>query len=227
MHCASHRARGLLLLVSALVVAPGVARAQTLVHFTDGRTLEVSRVERQDAMTLLRLEGGGTIAVPSARISNWSELPPQKSPQQRAAALGRGQLWKRAAGEYAQLIGAAAARHGVDPALLTAVAQVESAFDPLAISPKGAAGLMQLMPATAERFGVRDVFDVAQNVEGGTRYLAWLLERFGGDPELALAGYNAGEGAVDRHGGIPPYRETRSYVTQVLAGVGRLESPAD
>jgi len=216
-------------LAASLVLAlqlSGAAAAQTLVEFTDGRTLEVGQVERQDAMTLLRLEGGGSIAVPSARIANWSELP-KPAPAATARRLGQDQLWRRAAGEFAQLIGAAAARHGVDPALLTAVAQVESAFDPSAVSPKGAGGLMQLMPATAQRFGVDDVFDVAQNVEGGTRYLAWLLDRFEGSRELALAGYNAGEGAVDRYGGIPPYRETRSYVTQVLAGAGRLEAPAD
>jgi soluble lytic murein transglycosylase-like protein len=99
------------------------------------------------------------------------------------------------------------------------MAQTESAFDPVAVSHKGAAGLLQLMPATAERFGVQDVFDVPQNVEGAAKYLKWLLERFEGRTELALAGYNAGEGSVDRYQGIPPYRETRDYVTRVLAGV--------
>ena len=111
-------------------------------------------------------------------------------------------------------------------ALLTALAEVESSFDPLAVSPKGARGLLQLMPATAERFGVGDPFDVAQNVEGGARYLSWLLDRFGGRADLALAGYNAGEGAVDRHRGVPPYPETRRYVRLVLEGAARLDDPA-
>jgi soluble lytic murein transglycosylase-like protein len=128
-------------------------------------------------------------------------------------------LWRAAAGAYADLIEEAALRYGLDPALLTAMAQTESAFNPAAVSPKGAAGLLQLMPATAERFGVRDVFDVPQNVEGAAKYLKWLLERFEGRTELALAGYNAGEGTVDRYQGIPPYRETRDYVARVLDGV--------
>ena len=132
------------------------------------------------------------------------------------------QAWRAEAGPYADLIQRAADRHGVDPALLTAMAKVESSFDPGAVSPKGACGLFQLMPDTAERFGVRDVFDVSQNVEGGARYMSWLLARFEGRTDLALAGYNAGEGAVERHRGIPPYRETRNYVARVLAGTSRL-----
>jgi soluble lytic murein transglycosylase-like protein len=110
---------------------------------------------------------------------------------------------------------ASARQHGLDPLLVKAVILAESAGRPRARSPKGAMGLMQLMPATARRFGVADPDDPAQNVAGGTRYLRWLLDRYGGDVALALAGYNAGEGAVDRHGGIPPYRETQNYVRTV------------
>lgn len=119
------------------------------------------------------------------------------------------------AGDLARTILAAAGRHGVDPLLVKAVILAESGGRRWATSPKGAMGLMQLMPATARRFGVADPFDPAQNVAGGTRYLRWLLDRFGGDVTLALAGYNAGEGAVERHGGVPPYRETRNYVRAV------------
>ena len=110
---------------------------------------------------------------------------------------------------------ASARQHGVDPLLVKAVILAESAGRRWATSPKGAMGLMQLLPATARRFGVADPFDPAQNVAGGTRYLRWLLDRFGGDVTLALAGYTAGEGAVERHGGVPPYRETRNYVRSV------------
>ena len=122
------------------------------------------------------------------------------------------------------MIALSARRHGVDPALLAAVAEAESNFDPFAVSHKGAEGLLQLMPMTARRFGVQDSFDPEQNVEGAAQYLEWLLSRFAGDESLALAGYNAGEGAVDRHRGIPPYTETERYVGQVLARVETLRA---
>lgn len=112
-------------------------------------------------------------------------------------------------------------RHGLDPELILAVISAESDFRPNAVSPRMAAGLMQLMPDTARRFGVRDVFDAAESVAGGTRYLAWLLDHFGGDLSLALAGYNAGEGAVKKYGGIPPYAETIRYVRSVQDGYRR------
>lgn len=116
---------------------------------------------------------------------------------------------------YADEIAAAAREFGVEEAVVRAIIHAESAFNPLAVSRAGAQGLMQLMPATAKRFGVNDSFDVQQNIRGGVRYLAWLLKRFNGDLTLASAGYNAGEGAVDRHGGVPPYSETRNYVVRV------------
>ena len=119
------------------------------------------------------------------------------------------------AGDVARTLLASARQHGVDPLLVKAVILAESAGRRWATRPKGAMGLMQLLPATARRFGVADPFDPAQNVAGGTRYLRWLLDRFGGDVTLALAGYNAGGGAVDLHGGVPPYRETRNYVISV------------
>lgn len=105
----------------------------------------------------------------------------------------------------------------VSPALVLAVIGIESAGRANAVSHKGATGLMQLMPATAERFGVRDIADPRQNIRGGVAYLDWLIGEFGGDPMMVLAGYNAGEGAVREHGGVPPYRETRDYVPKVLA----------
>lgn len=109
-----------------------------------------------------------------------------------------------------------AKQHRVDSRLVEAVIKVESNFNPLAISPVGAQGLMQLIPATAHRFGVADPFDIEENIRGGVTYIAWLLNRFNNDVRLAVAGYNAGEGAVERHRGVPPYRETRGYVKNVL-----------
>ena len=105
----------------------------------------------------------------------------------------------------------------VSPALVLALISVESAGRIDAVSHAGAQGLMQLIPATAKRFGVRNANDPVENIRGGVTYLDWLMREFGGDPVLALAGYNAGEGAVRRHGGVPPYAETRAYVPKVLA----------
>jgi soluble lytic murein transglycosylase-like protein len=117
---------------------------------------------------------------------------------------------------FAREIREAAERYGVEEALIKAVIRVESAFNSRAVSPKGARGLMQLMPGTASMLGVRDSFDPRQNIDGGVRHLRGLIDRFGSNLKLALAAYNAGEQAVVNHGGIPPYRETRDYVTRIL-----------
>lgn len=122
-------------------------------------------------------------------------------------------------GEIDSMIVDAAANAGVDPALLRALVQAESGFNPLAVSPAGAKGLTQLMPGTAAALGVTDPFDPSQNLNGGARYLRQMLDEFG-DIRLALAAYNAGPGKVRRHGGVPPYRETLAYVDRVMAGFG-------
>jgi soluble lytic murein transglycosylase-like protein len=114
---------------------------------------------------------------------------------------------------------------GLDPDLVIEVVRAESNFDPQARSHKGALGLMQLIPATAARFGVDDPLEPAQNLRGGMAYLRWLLARFDGDLKLTLAGYNAGEGAVERHGGVPPYAETRAYVRRILGRYGKQHHP--
>ena len=116
---------------------------------------------------------------------------------------------------YAAEIKAAAAQFGVEEAIVRAIMHAESAYNPNALSRAGAQGLMQLMPATAARFGVANAFDPGQNIRGGVQYLAWLLKRYNNDLTLAAAGYNAGEGAVDRHKGVPPYSETQRYVVRV------------
>jgi len=120
-----------------------------------------------------------------------------------------------AKGPVAELVRKLAPEYRLDPNLVLAVVEVESNFNPNAQSHKNAQGLMQLIPETAERFGVQDVWDPEQNLRGGMAYLRWLLDNFDGDIELALAGYNAGEEAVRRHQGIPPYSETRNYVSRI------------
>jgi hypothetical protein len=144
------------------------------------------------------------LAGSSGTASGWLKIPPgaQVSPA------------------FSREIREAAERHGVNPALVEAVIRIESAFNPWAVSSKGAQGLMQLMPRTAYALGVRDSFNPRQNIEGGVRHLRYLLDRYPGNIPLALAAYNAGEGAVDSYGGIPPYAETRHYVQKILERTG-------
>jgi len=127
---------------------------------------------------------------------------------------------------WSQEIQEISGRYGVDPALVHAVIGAESAFNPWAISRKGAQGLMQLMPRTASALGVRDSFNPRDNIEGGVRHLGYLLDRYSGNVSLALAAYNAGAGAVDYYGGIPPYPETQQYVQKILQRGGAAGAPS-
>jgi hypothetical protein len=146
---------------------------------------------------------------PVARVARSSKQPSEKS---RQYALST----RLNLAAFAAEVNAAARRFGVDPLFIRAIMHAESSFNPSARSHVGAQGLMQLMPATARRFGVTNAYVPGENVRGGAQYLAWLLRRFNGNVQLAAAAYNAGEGAVDRHGGIPPYRETVDYVEKVI-----------
>jgi soluble lytic murein transglycosylase-like protein len=139
----------------------------------------------------------------------------------RADRRGRIIITRRhpAKGPIARMVRKLAPQYKLNPNLVLAVIEAESNFNPRALSPKNAQGLMQLIPATAERFGVRDVWDPEQNLRGGMAYLRWLMRHFDGDLELVLAAYNAGEGAVQRYNGIPPYAETQNYVRRII---GRL-----
>jgi len=123
--------------------------------------------------------------------------------------------------EYDAFIEVVARENGLAPELVKAVALAESGFDPNAVSPKGAQGIMQLMPATARRYGVRNAFDPLENLRAGAMHLRDLLAEFGGDVKLALAAYNAGSGAVRRHGGVPAYRETQDYVRKIQNTLGQ------
>lgn len=125
---------------------------------------------------------------------------------------------------FDHIIKQAALQHGVSEGLIKAVMHTESGFNVNARSPVGAQGLMQLMPATARRFNVTNAFDAQQNIFAGAKYLSWLLKRFGGNTQMALAAYNAGEGNVDKYGGIPPFRETQDYVRRVTSRYQNLYS---
>ncbi|MGH8646104.1 MAG: lytic transglycosylase domain-containing protein [Gammaproteobacteria bacterium] len=159
----------------------------------------------------------------------WAALDPHTNLRLAAARLAphlahRGYSKRTRApvnGELDELIAEVAPRYALDAKLVREVVAHESAYNPRARSPKGAQGLMQLMPATAARFGVENPWEPVDNLQGGMRYLAWLLTYYRGDLARVLAAYNAGEAAVDRYGGIPPYAETRAYVAQILARYGR------
>ena len=139
----------------------------------------------------------------------------------------RARLFNTAPKKVVDLVKKLAPKYSVQPELALAIMRAESNYNPTAVSPRNAQGLMQLIPATAERFNVRDPFNEEQNVRGGLAYLRWLLAYFEGDLKLVAAAYNAGEGTVDRYLGVPPYEETRNYVTKVLEAAGLTDHPYD
>jgi hypothetical protein len=205
-----------------------------IVFLTSGRTVNVASHRIDGDTIVLALRSGSEMAMPVAlvaRIANdevpWVPpvplVPPgsvlQVPPVQRVQTVRSEPAVPARAPAYEDLIAQAAAEHDVDPALVRAVIKVESSYRPDARSQKGAMGLMQLMPATAREYGVEDAYDPGENIDAGVRHLRSLLDRF--DVPLAIAAYNAGEGAVRRHKGVPPYKETREYVRKVLRLAGR------
>ena len=192
--------------ILALTLLPGLAgsaRAEIAV-LANGRTLKLDAHRTEEAALVLVLRGGGELSVTPETVRGFV---PDEVLDEIVAPAGT---------DLRALAVEVARRHGVNPELVLAVVAVESAFRPDAVSPKGARGLMQLMPATASSLGVEDASDPAANLDGGTRHLGSLLTLYDGDLVRALAAYNAGEGAVARHGGVPPYRETRDYVRKVI-----------
>lgn len=211
-------------LAVTLVVAFAVASPVTadLVVFADGHFMSVAGYEVAGDRVTLELDNGGLMTVPIRRVDRFIEDEAEaQAPVPTALPFGLRFDETHAVPEvpYGELIHAAARRHGLNPALVAAVARAESAFRADAVSSKGARGLMQLMPATAEWLGVssRQVHDPRSNIEAGTRYLRMLADKFDDDVSLVLAAYNAGEGTVARYGGVPPYRETRNYVKRIFS----------
>jgi len=194
-----------LLLLAALLLFPAAAGADIALLST-GATMKVSAQRAEGDTIVLVLKGGGEVGVPASMLRGI--VPDEVLEEIRPTGAGPVDLER--------LVAEAAERHSLDPALVMAVVGVESGFQAQAVSPKGAQGLMQLMPRTAREMGVADAFDPAANLDGGSRYLSSLVARYEGDLTRALAAYNAGMGAVARHGGVPPYAETRRYVQKVL-----------
>jgi soluble lytic murein transglycosylase-like protein len=217
MHC-RFRIRAAALFACALYSASAQAE---IVHLTSGRTLSVKGHREEGDRIVLTLRGGGDVNIDRSLIDKIvPDEVPYPEPEKVVATTGTVESTQvPAAGiPYAELIASMSEAHGVDPNLVRALIQVESGFSPRARSPKGAKGLMQLMPSTAREYKVRDPYDPKANIAAGVQHLKSLIDRWG--VELALAAYNAGEGAVKKFNGIPPYRETRNYVSKILALAG-------
>jgi hypothetical protein len=208
----------LTVLVSTAIAAP--ARAE-LVFFQSGRAISVRAIRSEGEEIVLQLRAGGDIHCDRSVIVNVEpdevEYPDEtpEAPSSERASPDPPVIPDR----YRELVTTTAVRHGIDPRVVNAVIRVESGYQSRAISPKGARGLMQLMPATGRRYGALDLFDPKTNIEAGVQHLKKLLSRY--DLPLALAAYNAGEAAVDRFGGIPPFRETQDYVSRILRLITR------
>jgi len=203
------RASILILLVAALS-APA-ARADYAV-LRSGQRLHITSYELAGSRVRLVIDGG-TVEMAADDLVSVEPETIFPAPPALPAVEGR----------FATLIRNAAKKHGVDEKLIEHLIAVESNFNPRAVSRRQASGLMQLLPQTAARYSVANIFDPAQNIDAGTRYLKELLDRYRGDLKLALAAYNAGPEMVERYSGVPPFRETQNYVRQILARLEKLE----
>jgi len=202
-----------------LVTAAAPAYAE-LVFFQSGRAMSVRAIRSENDGIVLQLRGGGDIHCDQSLIVRVEpdevEYPEEVAEVSPSAEESDVPTIPEA---FRELVTSTAARHGVDVRVVSALIEVESAYHSRAISPKGARGLMQVMPATGRQYGALDLFDPKVNVEAGVQHLKKLLSRY--DLPLALAAYNAGEAAVNRFGGIPPFRETQNYVTRILRILSR------
>lgn len=229
---ASPRKNARLPLILCLLVGGAAAAQAELVVLATGAVMKVDTYEVSGERIRLTLPSGGEVVIPLLHVDRIvdDEVVPLPPPPPVSAPLDFPLAWTSEAQappvKYGDLIATTAQRHGVNPELVAAVIRAESASNPRAVSRKGARGLMQLMPATAAQFGVatHELFEPERNLEAGVRYLAVLVGKLA-DLDLVLAAYNAGEGAVARHGGVPPYRETREYIARIRRFLG-LEPPS-
>ena len=207
-----------------LLAASAVSARAELIVLTSGRTISVKSHRVEGASIVLTLRTGGEVTCDRSLVE---KILPDEVPYPEPVVAAQQQSEVRLNADagallrstpYGEIIAAMSEAHGVDPLLVRALIQVESNYKPSARSRKGAMGLMQLMPATARIYNVRNPFDPRANIEAGVKHLRSLIDRFG--IELALAAYNAGEGAVAKFNDVPPYRETRNYVTRILSIAG-------
>lgn len=200
----------------ALPAKPPAARIVYLAVLRNGFSIQHQRAEaREGGVTRLYTTGEDFVDVPTAQIVSFEtqELPPEPPPPSVAGTL-----------TIPQLVDLAGDKHQIDSDFIRSVIRAESNFNLRAVSPKGAQGLMQLMPGTALKLGVQDAFEPAANIDAGTRYLRELLLQYHGDVAKALAAYNAGPHRVDQYHGVPPYRETRAYVRRVISDYNHAKS---
>jgi hypothetical protein len=219
------------LLTAALafaLFATVVPASAEIVFLRSGKTISVSSHRIEGESITLTLRSGSPVTFDKSLVDKIEpdEVPyidPDKPVVQAPAVQGTPQVQNSSVLDstpYGEIITSVSQAHGVDPLLVRALIQVESGYRPQARSPKGAMGLMQLMPSTAKEYQVRNPFEPKANIEAGIKHLKTLIDRFGGGVDLALAAYNAGEGAVVKFKGVPPYRETRDYVSRILAIAG-------
>lgn len=219
-----------LFFISAAILASvgtAVPASADIVFLASGKTLSVKSHRIDGDSIILTLRGGGEVTCDKSLIKKIlpDEVPHPEPKAEEAAAATDDEKQEvdpsvLARTPYGEIIAAMSEAHGVDPMLVRALIQVESNYRPKAKSHKGAMGLMQLMPSTARELKVRNPYDPKANIAAGVKHLKGLIDRFDGALDMALAAYNAGEGAVKKFGGIPPYRETRNYVTKILSLAG-------
>ena len=199
----------------ACAVSAAPASADTL-FLSTGKTLKIDALACDSIICTATLAGGDV----QLRAADVRRVEPDEQvdiePARPASTEGRPEVESKAPRTIEQIVADAAHKYALPRSLVWAVARAESALNPAAVSPKGAQGVMQLMPGTAKELGVRNAFDAAENIDAGVRLLRQLLEKYDGRVAEALAAYNAGPGAVTRHKGVPPYRETRGYIRKVV-----------